>query len=97
MATFDLLVAQRDTILNLAHKHGAHSVRVFGSVARGEDSDTSDLDLLVDPAEGRTSLVTLVRLKRALEGVLGVKTDVLTPLSIHERYRDDVLRDARQL
>lgn len=51
--------------------HGVVNPRVFRSVARREDSESSDLDLLVDPVEGKTSLVTLVRLKRALEGVLG--------------------------
>ena len=53
--------------------------------------------MLVDPVEGKTSLVTLVRLRRALEMALGVRTDVLTPLSINARYRDRVLMDARSI
>ncbi len=77
--------------------HDAVNPRVFGSVARGEDNDESDLDVLVDPIDGKTSLVTLIRLKRAIESALGVKADILTPMSIHERYRDRVLKDARAI
>lgn len=90
-----ILQQKRDEIRRIILSFDAENPRVFGSVARGEDSEGSDLDVLVDPIEGKTSLATLVRLKRALESALGVKADVLTPLSIHERYRADVLKDAR--
>lgn len=97
MKPSQILQQNRDEIRRIILSFDAKNPRVFGSVARGEDSEGSDLDLLVDPVEGKTSLITLVRLKRALESALGVKTDVLTPLSIHERYRADVLKDARTI
>lgn len=97
MKPSQILALHRNEIRRIILAHGAENPRVFGSVARGEDSEGSDLDVLVDPVEGKTSLVTLVRLKRALESTFGVKTDVLTPLSIHERYRDRVLKDAQTL
>lgn len=94
MKPSQILLQHRDEIRRIIFEHGVANPRVFGSVARGEDSENSDLDLLIDPIEGKTSLVTLVHLKRALESLLGVKTDVLTPLSINERYREHVLKDA---
>ncbi len=97
MKPSQILQQHRDEIRRIILSFDATNPRVFGSVARGEDSEGSDLDLLVDPVEGKTSLITLVRLKRALESALGVKTDVLTPLSIHERYRAGVLKDARTI
>ena len=92
-----ILQQHRDEVRRIIAAHDALNPRVFGSVARGEDTESSDLDVLVDPVEGKTSLLTLVKLKRALESVLGVSTDVLTPLSINERYRDHVLKDARSI
>ena len=97
MKPSQILQLHREEIRRIILSHDAVNPRIFGSVARGEDSDQSDLDVLVDPVEGKTSLLTLVRLKRALEAALGIKTDVLTPMSIHERYRDNVLKDARSL
>lgn len=75
-------------------RNHASNPRVFGSVLRGEDTEDSDLDLLVDPIDGKTSLVSLVRIKREVETLLGVKADVLTPMALHERFRQQVLRDA---
>ena len=96
MATFDLLVAQRDTILNLAHKHGAHSVRVFGSVARGSDSETSDIDFLVSLEKGR-SLLDLIGFKHDLEDCLHRQADVITEEGLHPLIRQQVLGEARPL
>jgi uncharacterized protein len=97
MKPSQILQQRREEIRRIILSYDAVNPRVFGSVARGEDNEHSDLDLLVDPVDGKTSLVTLVRLKRALELALGVKADVLTPMSIHERYRDRVLSDARAI
>lgn len=92
-----ILQQHREEIRRIILSHDAVNPRVFGSVARGEDNEESDLDVLVDPIDGKTSLVTLIRLKRAIESALGVKADILTPMSIHERYRDRVLKDARAI
>ena len=86
---------KRAEILRLAETHGARNVRVFGSVARGDNRENSDVDLLVDFERGRT-LFDLARLKGALEDLLGVSVDVVTPNSL--RYiRDRVLAEALTL
>ena len=77
MTAADLLTANRDEILRLASQHGAHHVRVFGSVARGEAGPTSDIDLLVKMDRGR-SLLDLIELSQELEAVLNRKVDILT-------------------
>lgn len=86
----------RDEILRLAREHGARKLRLFGSVARGDDRSDSDLDLLVEMEPGR-SLVDHVALKQDLEGLLGRDVDVVTEQSLHPRLRDRVLREAVSL
>ena len=68
--------------------------RVFGSVLRGDDSDDSDLDLLVDPLPG-TTLFDLGGLQVELEALLGVSVDLLTPGDLPVKFRDQVLAEAR--
>jgi predicted nucleotidyltransferase len=77
MTTGDVLKTKRNDILRLAAQHGAHNVRVFGSVARGEAGPTSDIDLLVKMDRGR-SLLDLIELSQELESVLHRKVDILT-------------------
>jgi len=74
--------------------NGALNPRVFGSALHGDDTTDSDLDLLVDPIAGRTTLMSLVRIKREIEALTGVSTDVLTPMALHERFRQSVLAEA---
>ena len=88
------LQLHRDAIRRVVENNDACNPRVFGSVVSGDDNENSDIDLLVDPIDDRTSLISLVRIKRELEHILGVRIDVQTPLSIHERFRGAVLRDA---
>ncbi|MBU0498790.1 MAG: nucleotidyltransferase domain-containing protein [Gammaproteobacteria bacterium] len=94
MKPSEALRLHRDDIRRVVELNDAANPRVFGSVLHGEDSDDSDLDLLVDPIEGKTSLVSLVRIKRELERILGVKTDILTPMALHERFRETVMQEA---
>jgi predicted nucleotidyltransferase len=68
---------RRVEILELAARHGAHNVRVCGSIARGDNRATSDVDLLVDMEPART-LLDLIALEQDLEAVLGRPVDVLT-------------------
>jgi predicted nucleotidyltransferase len=91
----DLIALQkrREAILDLCARHGATKVRVFGSVARGEAQEGSDLDLLVVFEEGRT-LLDHARLKLALEGLLGVPVDVVSEGGRAPRLRERVLREA---
>jgi uncharacterized protein len=80
-------------INRIAAAHGARNVRVFGSVPRGEASGDSDLDLLVDMAEGR-SLFDLVALSDELEEALGIDVDVVTEASLSPYLRDRILAEA---
>jgi len=88
------LELHRDQIRRIVHENNATNPRIFGSTVRGEDTDESDLDLLVDPIKGKTSLISLASIQLELEQLLGVKADVLTPLAIHERFRAEVRREA---
>jgi len=90
------LLQQRDTIIDIAARHGARNVRVFGSVARGDDRPTSDIDLLVDMESGR-SLLDLVGLAQELEALLQRNVDVVTAASLHEAIRDHVLAESRSV
>lgn len=90
------LHSKRDEILRIASTHGARNLRVFGSVARGEDSPHSDIDLLVEMDPGR-SLLDLVALGQDLEDLLQRKVDVLTDVSVHPALRDRILSEARPL
>ena len=89
----ETLRARREAVLSLCARHGAVKVRVFGSVARGEAREDSDLDLLVAFEEGRT-LLDHARLKLALEGLLGVRVDVVGERGLAPRLREQVLREA---
>jgi predicted nucleotidyltransferase len=83
---------------DLAHRcqHGARTVRVFGSVARGEADAASDLDLLVEMEPGR-SLLDLGGLLMELQDLLGCRVDVVTEKRLRERIRDRVLKVAVSL
>ncbi len=89
----DLLKSRRDEILEIAARHGAHNVRVFGSVARGEADSQSDVDLLVEFKRG-TTLLSHAALINELEELLGVKVDVVSERGLRERIRDRVLSEA---
>jgi uncharacterized protein len=86
----------RDEILRLAHKRGALNLRVFGSVARGEANENSDLDLLVEWQAGR-SLLDHAGLVQDLQELLGIKVHVGTEKSLHWYLRDRILREATPL
>ncbi|WP_151639014.1 nucleotidyltransferase family protein [Noviherbaspirillum aerium] len=83
----------RAAIINLVKEHHCANPRVFGPTARGEDTEQSDLDLLIDPTE-KTTLIEIHYLKRKLRTALGVRVDVCTPNSISGRIRDRVLSTA---
>ena len=97
MITLDTLRAERkEEILRLAERRGAHNLRVFGSVARGEANESSDLDLLVAWEPGR-SLLDHAGLVQDLQELLGMKVHVGTEKSLHWYVRDKVLREATPL
>jgi hypothetical protein len=84
---------QRAAVLDLARRHGARSIRVYGSVARGQATAQSDLDLLVEWDPDR-SLLDVVGLKQDLEDLLGVTVDIGSEQGLHWFIRDQVLREA---
>jgi predicted nucleotidyltransferase len=89
----DLLHRNRDEILKLAATHGARNIRVFGSVARGEADEQSDVDFLVDLEPGR-SLLDLGGLLMDMQNLLGRRVDVVTEKSLRPRIRDQVFHEA---
>lgn len=93
MVTREFLRRHRDEILAIARRNGAHGVRVFGSVARGDTTETSDLDLLVRFEPGR-SLMDHGMLIEELREILGVKVDVVSEGGMRDRFRARVMREA---
>jgi uncharacterized protein len=93
MGIDELLKEKREEILAIAAKHGAYNVRVFGSVARGEATDKSDVDFLVEIEQGRT-LLDQISLIQNLEDLLGRKVDVAEPDNLHKFIKDRVLKEA---
>jgi hypothetical protein len=93
MGIEELLADKRDEILAIAAQHGAYNVRVFGSVARGEAKDDSDVDFLIDAGENRSSWFP-VGLKLDLQDLLGREVDVATENMLHHLIRDRVLQEA---
>jgi predicted nucleotidyltransferase len=94
MRPSDALRLHRAEIRGVVEKYGARNPRVFGSVIHNQDTDSSDLDLLVDPIDGRTTLKSLVYIKRDIERLTGVTTDVLTPMALNDRIRQEILGEA---
>jgi hypothetical protein len=88
-----ILADKRNDILRVASACGAYNVRVFGSVARGDATDKSDIDFLVDLEPGR-SLFDLGGLLMDLQDLLGRKVDVATEKGLHWYIRDRILREA---
>jgi predicted nucleotidyltransferase len=84
---------RRRVVLDLCARRGARNVRVFGSVARGEDAAGSDVDLLVDLDEG-VGLVTLAGLERELTELLGTRVDVVPAGTLKPAVRPQVLAEA---
>lgn len=84
---------KKGPILELAARHGAYNVRIFGSVARGDFKDNSDIDFLVDVEPGR-SLFDLGGLLMDLQDLLNCKVDIGTPKMLKESIRAEVIKEA---
>lgn len=94
MRPSEALSLHRDAIRRVVAAHRANNPRVFGSVLRGEDTDDSDLDLLVDPTP-QTTLLDIGAIRHELLALLGVQVDILTPKALPEKFRQSVLAEAR--
>lgn len=89
----NLLINKRPDILEIAARHGARNIRIFGSTARGEAGPRSDIDLLVEMEKGR-SLFDLIDLSHDLEELLGRHVDVLTDGGVSPYLKDRIYSEA---
>jgi predicted nucleotidyltransferase len=96
MRPSQVLASRREDVLGLARERGATNARMFGSVARGEDSLSSDIDLLVDFPPG-TTLLTVLGLELALRELLGVDVDLGPADALRPEMRERVLGEAQPL
>jgi len=96
MSLLDQIRSRKADLDAIAHKYGASNVRVFGSVARGEDSATSDVDILVD-MDADCSLLDLVGFQQAVSAALGRRAAVSTERAISPYLRERVVREAVRL
>ncbi len=92
-----LLQKNREEIIEIATKHGAYNVRIFGSVARGEETLNSDIDFLVDYDLAKISPWFPGGLLADLEELLGCKVDIVTEKGLHSLIRERILSEATQL
>ena len=96
MRPSDALALHRTAIRRVVEAHRARNARVFGSVLRGQDTDDSDLDILVDPT-AETTLFDIGAIRHELGQLLDVPVDVLTPNALPNSFRAKVLAEARAL
>lgn len=94
MKPSDALLANRAAVRRIVAAHRGCNPRVFGSALAGLDTDSSDLDLLIDPTP-ETTLFDIGAMRLALSQQLGVPVDVLTPEALPEKFRDSVLTRAQ--
>lgn len=93
MKPSEALHSNRAAIRQIVEAHRATNARVFGSVLHGQDTDHSDLDLLIDPTS-ETTLFDIGAIRHELCKLLGVTVDVLTPNALPEKFRAIVLAEA---
>ena len=92
MSILDIMHEKKDEISSIANKYGVSNIQLFGSVARKEDTDKSDIDILIELEDDR-SLFDLIGFKYSMEELLNKKVDVVTIDSLHETIREKVLRE----
>jgi predicted nucleotidyltransferase len=90
MKPSEALASNRAAIRQAVESHRARNARVFGSVLRGQDTDSSDLDILIDPTP-ETTLMDVAAIQVELQRLLGVSVDVLTPQALPDECRSAVL------
>jgi len=96
MGEFEVLQQKRTEILAVARAHGLNNLRIFGSVARGEDTSQSDIDFLVDLEKGR-NLLDLGGALFQLQELLGRRVDIVTERGLHWYLRDKIIKEARPI
>ena len=88
------LEIHRDRIREIALSHRVKNVRVFGSVLHGDDTEDSDLDLLVEPT-AETTLMDIAKIQFELKQLLNIAVDVLMPKALPEKFRQHVVEEAK--
>jgi predicted nucleotidyltransferase len=88
------LETYREAIRTIALSHRVTNVRVFGSVLTGEDTDDSDLDILVEPTS-ETTMMDIGAIQYELKQLLGIAVDVLTPNALPDTFRNQVIEQAQ--
>lgn len=94
MKPSEALDSHRAAIRKIVEENRSVNPRVFGSVIHGDDTDESDLDLLVDPTS-ETSLMDIAKIQNQLQKLLGISVDVLTPRALPDSFREQVLAEAK--
>ena len=94
MKPSEALASNRAAIRRVVESHHARNARVFGSVLHGEDTDNSDLDILIDPTPD-TTLFDIGAIRHELGKLLEVSVDVLTPNALPDSFRAKILAEAR--
>jgi predicted nucleotidyltransferase len=94
MKPSEALASNRAAIRHVVESHRARNARVFGSVLRGQDTDSSDLDILIDTTP-ETTLLDIGAIRHELGKLLGVPVDVPTPNALPDNFRATVLAEAR--
>ncbi len=90
------LESNRIAIRAVVERHRACNARVFGSVLQGNDSEGSDLDILIDPTP-ETTMFGIGAIRHELLILLGVSVDVLKPITLPDRFRDQVISEAQKI
>lgn len=93
MRPSEALKRHREEVLETIARYPVKNPRVFGSVARGEDTEGSDLDILVEPEFGVTTFVHLISLEEELKALLGARVDVLTRGGLRKPVAERIERE----
>jgi predicted nucleotidyltransferase len=96
VSEFQKIQQKKKEILLVAQQHGIVNIRIFGSVARGDDNLQSDVDLLVDLEQGRT-LFDLGGALIKLQDLLGRKVDIVTERGLHWYLKEKIMKEAKPL
>jgi hypothetical protein len=96
MNIYEILKNKKDKIIQIAKNYGAYNVRIFGSVARGQADEKSDIDFLVDLEEGRT-ILDLGGLWNDLNELLEIRVEVFTENTLKPKIRANILKEAKTL
>ncbi|NOU00348.1 MAG: nucleotidyltransferase family protein [Gallionella sp.] len=87
------LQQHRDEIRRIALSHRVTNIRVFGSALHGDDTEDSDLDLLVEPTS-ETTLMDIAKIQVEVAKLLNLSVDVLTPNALPDKFRTQVINEA---